>query len=89
VIDNSGVGDDALAGRDLVTLLKANWVKLLIIGQAPSFTPVGWSITRAFIVFGAYNFDLGLEAPGHEYMWEYPGVGPVIETFLAENFGTE
>jgi len=70
-------------------LLKANWVKLLIIGQAPSFTPVGWSITRAFIVFGAYNFDLGLEAPGHEYMWEYPGVGPVIETFLAENFGTE
>lgn len=89
VIDNSGVGDDALAGRDLVTLFKANWVKLLIIGQAPSFTPVDWLITRAFIVFGAYNFDLGLEAPGHEYMWEYPGVGPVIETFLAENFGTE
>jgi hypothetical protein len=89
VIDNSGVGADALAGRDLVTLFKANWVKLFVIGQAPSFTPVDWLMTRAFLVFGAYNFNLGMEAPGHEYMWEYPGVGPVIEAFLAENFGTE
>lgn len=89
VIDNSGVGNDALAGRDLVTLFKANWMKLFIMGQAPSFTPVDWLITRALLVFGAYNFNLGMDAPGHEYMWEYPGVGPVIETFLAENFGTE
>jgi len=87
VIDSSGVGFDALAERDLVTLVKANWVKLLIMGQAPYFTPVDWLITRAVLVFGAYGFDLGLDAPGHEYMWEYPGVGPMIEAFLVENFG--
>ena len=89
VIDSSGVGGDALTGRDLVTLFKANWVKLFVISKAPSFTPVDWLITRAVLIFGSYNFDLGLQAPGHEYMWEYPGVGPVIEAFLVENFGID
>ena len=89
VIGSSGVGFDALTERDLVTLFKANWVKLFIIGQAPSFTPVDWLITRAVLVFGAYDFNLGLDAPGHEYMWEYPGVGPAIEAFLVDNFGVE
>ena len=87
VIDNNGIGADALAERDLVRLVKANWAKLLIINNAPSFTPVDWVITRAILVFGPYNFGLGLEAPGHEYMWDYPGVGPVIEAFLVNNFG--
>lgn len=89
VICYSGVGVDALTERDLVTLFKANYVKLFIIARAPSFMPVDWLISRAILVFGAYDFNLGLKAPGHEYMWEYPGVGPVIEAFLVENFGIE
>lgn len=89
VIEGSGVGFDALAERDFLTLLEANWVKLFVMGQAPYFTPVDWLITRAVLVFGAYGFNLGLDAPGHEYMWEYPGVGPVIEAFLVESFGVE
>ena len=62
-------------------------MKLLMLYQAPSFTPVDWVVTRAFFVFGSYNFNLGMMAPGHEYMWEYPGVGPVIEAFMVESFG--
>ncbi len=89
VIASSGVGADVLIERDLVTFFKANWKKLFIINHAPSFTPVDWFITRAVIIFALYNFGLGLDAPGHEYMWEYPGVGPVIEAFLVENFGAQ
>jgi len=89
VINDSGIGVDTLAKRDLMTLLKVNCVKLFVIGHAPSFTPVDWMITRAVLVFGSYDFNLGLKAPGHEYIWEYPGVGPVIEAFLADNFGIE
>ena len=89
VIDSGGVEVDALARSDIVTLLKANWLKLFIIGHAPSFTPFDWLVTKAFLIFGLQDYNLGLEAPGHEYMWEYPGVGPVIGTFLVENFGME
>jgi len=86
VIDNNGVGADALAQRDLLKLLKANLVEVFIINHVPSFTPIDWVISRAILVLWPYDFGLGLQAPGHEYMWEYPGVGPVIESFLAENF---
>jgi hypothetical protein len=89
VIDNSGVGPDVLTKRDLVTIIKSNWVKLLILNHAPSFTPVDWFISRAVLILASYNFGLGLQAPGHEYMWEYPGVGPAIEAFLVDNFGTQ
>ena len=89
VIDNNGVGADALAGRDILTLLKANLVKLFVINHVPSFTPIDWVITRAVLIFGPYNIGFGLQAPGHEYMWEYPGVGPVIEEFLVKHFSTE
>ena len=86
VIDNNGVGADALTDRDLLSLVKVNLVKIFIINNVPSFTPIDWVITRAILVFWPYNFGLGLQAPGHEYMWEYPGVGPVIERFLVNNF---
>jgi hypothetical protein len=86
VIDNNGIGADALTDRDIVSLVKVNLVKIFIINNAPSFTPIDWVITRAILVFWPYNFGLGLRAPGHEYMWDYPGVGPVIERFLVNNF---
>lgn len=86
VIDNNGIGPDALAGRDLFKLLKGNLVKIFILNNVPSFTPVDWVISRAVLVFGPYNFGMELQAPGHDYMWEYPGVGPVIEEFLVNNF---
>ena len=88
VIDNNGIGADALTERDLIRLFKANWVKIFVINNVPSFTPIDWVISRAILVFGPYNIGLGLHAPGHDYMWEYPGVGPVIEEFLIENFNT-
>jgi hypothetical protein len=86
VIDNSGIGSDALADRDMVAIIKSNWGKLLILNHVPSFTPVDWFISRAALILTSYKFGLGLLAPGHEYMWEYPGVGPVIEAFLVNNF---
>ncbi|MBL7062350.1 MAG: hypothetical protein ISS54_06405 [Dehalococcoidia bacterium] len=89
VIDNSGVGSDVLTQRDLVAIIKSNWVKLFILNHAPAFTPVDWCISRAVLILTSYDFGLGLQAPGHEYMWEYPGVGPVIEAFLVKNFGTQ
>jgi len=89
VIDNNGVGADALAERDILTLLKANLLKIFVLNHVPSFTPIGWVISRAILVFGPYNFGFGLQAPGHEYMWEYPGVGPVIKSFLVQNFGVD
>jgi len=88
VIDNSGIGPDTLTQRDLVAIIKSNWAKLFILNQAPSFTPVDWFISRAVLILTSYDFGLGLQAPGHEYMWEYPGVGPVIEAFLVKNFDT-
>lgn len=89
VIDNNGLGADALTDRDLVRLLEANLVRIFILNHAPSFTLVDWVITRAILVFSPYKFGLELQAPGHEYMWEYPGVGPAIEAFLVKNFGTQ
>ena len=89
LINNSGVGSDALTQRNLVAIIKSNWGKLFILNHAPAFTPVDWCISRAFLILTSYNFGLGLQAPGHEYMWEYPGVGPVIEAFLVKNFGTQ
>jgi hypothetical protein len=47
VIDNSGIGSDALADRDLVAIVKSNWGKLLILNHVPAFTPVDWFISRA------------------------------------------
>jgi hypothetical protein len=86
VINNNGVGADALTQRDIVRLLKANLVRLFILNKAPAFTPLDWLVTRAVLIFGPYNLGLGLEAPGHDYMWAYPGVGPVIQDFLVKNF---
>jgi hypothetical protein len=88
VIDNNGVGADALTQRDIVRLIKANLVRIFILNKAPAFTPIDWLVTRAVLVFWPYNFGLGMEAPGHDYMWQYPGVGPVIQAFLVENFST-
>ncbi len=89
VIDNNGVGGDSLTQRDLGRLLKANLVRLFVLNKVPAFTPFDWLVTRAFIIIGPYDFGLRLEAPGHDYMWQYPGVGPVIQNFLVKNFGTE
>ncbi|MGB8707836.1 MAG: hypothetical protein WCD72_07845 [Dehalococcoidia bacterium] len=88
VIDNNGVGADALTHRDIVRLIKANLVRIFILNKAPAFTPIDWLVTRAVLVFWPYNFGLGMEAPGHDYMWQYPGVGPVIQAFLVKNFST-
>jgi hypothetical protein len=88
VIDNNGVGADALTQRDIVRLIKANLVRIFILNKAPAFTPIDWLVTRAVLVFWPYNFGLGMEAPGHDYMWQYPGVGPVIQAFLVKNFST-
>jgi hypothetical protein len=90
VINYNGVGADALTQRDIVGLLKANWVRLFILNKVPAFTPFDWLVSRAILIFGPYNFGLsglGMQAPGHVYMWQYPGVGPVIQDFLVKNFG--
>ncbi len=89
VIASSGISADVLSEKDLKSFLKANIGKLFVIGHAPSFTTVDWFTTKAIIIFTSYALGLGFEAPGHEYMWEYPGVGPVIKAFLAENFGAQ
>ncbi len=89
VIKNSGLGGDVLTKGDIVGLFKANWAKMLVINHVPSFTPIDWLINRAVLIFASYCFGLGLHAPGHEYMWEHPGVGPMIEAFLVENFGSK
>lgn len=89
VIDNNGIGADSLTQRDVLRMLKANLGRIFIINHVPSFTPIDWVVTRAVLVFGSYNFGLGLQAPGHEYMWEYPGVGPAIEAFLVEHFSKD
>jgi hypothetical protein len=86
VIDNNGVGADSLTQRDIGRLIKSNLVRLFILNKAPAFTPFDWLVTRAVLIFGPYKFGLGLEAPGHDYMWQYPGVGPVIQDFLVKNF---
>jgi hypothetical protein len=86
VIDNNGVGADSLTKLDIVRLVKANLVRLFILNKAPAFTPFDWLVTRAVLVFLPYNFGLGMEAPGHDYLWQYPGVGPVIQSFLVKNF---
>lgn len=86
VIDNNGIGADAVTERDLVALLKTNLARLFIMNHVPSFTPFDWLITRAVLIFGPSKYGFGLRVPGHEYLWEYPGVGPVIEAFLVENF---
>jgi hypothetical protein len=89
VINNSGIGADSLADRDMVAIIKNNWGKLLILNHVPAFTPIDWFISRAALILTSYKFGLGLLAPGHEYMWEYPGVGPVIEAFLVNNFSIQ
>jgi hypothetical protein len=89
VINNNGIGSDALTQRNLLAIIKNNLGKLFILNHAPSFTPVDWFISRAVLILTSYNFGLGLQAPGHEYMWEYPGVGPVIEAFLVKNLSTQ
>lgn len=89
VIDNNGIGIDSLAQRDIFGLFKANLGKIFIINHVPSFTPIDWVISRVVLVFAPYNFGVGLQAPGHEYMWEYPGVGPVIEAFLVDHFSAD
>lgn len=89
VINNNGVGADALTQRDIGRLLKANLVRLFILNKAPAFTPFDWLVTRAVLILGPYNLGLGLQAPGHDYMWQYPGVGPVIQDFLVKNFSTK
>lgn len=88
VIDNNGVGADSLTQRDLGRLLKANLVRLFVLNKIPAFTPFDWLLTRAVLILGPYDFGLRLEAPGHDYLWQYPGVGPVIQNFLDKNFGT-
>jgi len=92
VIDNNGFGADALTQRDIVGIVKANWVKLFILNKVPAFTPFDWLVSRAVLIFGPYNLGmtgLGMEAPGHDYMWQYPGVGPKIQDFLVKNFSTK
>lgn len=86
VVYHNGLMVDALVNRDIMTLLEANHTKLFIIHHVPFFTPVSWLVTRAVLVFGLHDVNLGLEAPGHKYMWEYPGVGPSIEAFIIGNF---
>jgi hypothetical protein len=89
IINENGIGPDTLTQKDIFDILKNNWVQLFIINKVPSFTPYDWLITRAVLIFGPYNLGLGMEAPGHDYMWDYPGVGPVIQAFLERNFSTE
>jgi len=89
IINENGIGPDTLTQKDIFDILKNNWVQLFIINKVPSFTPYDWLITRAVLIFGPYNLGLGMEAPGHVYMWDYPGVGPVIQAFLVRNFSTQ
>ena len=88
IINENGIGPDTLTRKDIPEILKNNWVQLLILNKVPAFTPFDWVVTRAFLIFGPYNV-LGMNAPGHVYMWDYPGVGPVIQDFLVRNFSVK
>lgn len=88
IINENGIGPDTLTRKDIPDILKNNLVQLFILNKVPAFTPFDWVVTRAFLIFGPYNV-LRLEAPGHVYMWDYPGVGPVIQAFLVQNFSAK
>jgi len=88
IITENGIGPDTLTRKDIPQILKNNWVQLFVMNKMPAFTPFDWLISRAFMIFGPYNV-LGMEAPGHDYFWDYPGVGPVIQAFLERNFSLE
>jgi hypothetical protein len=89
IIDTNGMGPDALTERDIMTLLKANWLRIFILNEVPAFTPFDWLVSRAILIFGPYKLGIELQAPGHDYKWSYPGVGPQIQEFLLQNLNTK
>ena len=89
IINENGIGPDSLTRKNIPEILKKNWVQLFILNKVPAFTPFDWLVTRAVLIFGPYNLGLGMEAPGHDYFWDYPGVGPVIQSFLVRNFSVK
>jgi len=89
IINENGMAPDTLTQKNIPEILKSNWLQLFILNKVPAFTPFDWMVTRAVLIFGPYNLDLGMTAPGHDYMWDYPGVGPVIQAFLERNFGAK
>ncbi len=83
----NGVADDAMIGLDLWSAFKTNKMKMLLLVCAPSFTPVDWLVSKMVAGIGLCNTRFALKIPGHDYMWHYPAVGPVIESFLIDKFG--
>jgi hypothetical protein len=58
-----------------VGVLVSTWVK----------APFKWIFSR--IKGQDLTFAQAIQAPGHEYSWPSPEVGPKISTFLEEQFG--
>ena len=87
-ICSNGIEEDAMAEISIWSAFKANKIKMILIGCAPSFTPVGWILGKAFLGLCLCTTDFALKIPGHEYMWYYPNVGSRIEAFLVEAFGS-
>jgi hypothetical protein len=81
-ICDNGIQGDAMIGMDLLSVIRQNKVQVLFILFAPSFTTLDWIIGKLMVAVGFCNTRFALVMPGHDYMWGYPKVGPVIETFL-------
>ena len=81
VCDN-GIQGDAMIRLDVLSLIKQNKLQVLFIFFAPSFTTLDWIIGKLLVAVGFCNTRFPLVMPGHEYMWNYPKVGPTIDTFL-------
>ena len=86
VCDN-GIQGDAMIRLDVLSLIKQNKLQVLFILFAPSFTTLDWIIGKLLVAVGFCNTRFPLVMPGHDYMWQYPKVGPAIETFIQDVMG--
>jgi len=71
VLTGNGITPDSFSQGDLVTMFWGNIRALFGISQPED---------------DSGNILYYVKAPGHDYQWRYPGVGPEITGFLERNF---
>ena len=74
VLTSNGIIPDSFSQGDFFTIICTNLEALCGFSQPEGNT-------------GKILLHIG--SPGHEYWWQYPGVGPQITSFLDKNFGTK
>ncbi len=71
VLTDNGITPDSFSRGDLITMFWGNIRALFGISQPED---------------DSGNILYYVKAPGHDYQWRYPGVGPEITGFLERNF---